>query len=102
MIAREERDCKRVDIIAPTLVQVMWPSLRHSVVHGVATDIGPGGMFIVSENPVERDDLVAVNVDLVEFGEHVIESGKVVRSDETGFAVKFLYRCDRMDMVRPV
>lgn len=101
MIERDERDWKRVDVVAPTLVQFMWPSEGKTLVHGIATDIGPGGIFVSTDTDADIDDLVSLDVDLVELGDHIIESGRVVRSEAGGFAVEFLYRCERLDQVRP-
>ena len=100
MAGKDARTWKRVGVFAPTMVQVLRDQEPTSIFQGIATDIGPGGMYISSADDAECDDMVALDVDLVEFGEHITESGIIVRSDDSGFAVKFLYRCEMFDSVR--
>ncbi len=100
MQGKDARVWKRVGVFAPTMVQVVRHQKSPDVFMGVATDMGPGGMYISTDEPAECDDIVALDVNLVEFGEQITESGRVVRSDADGFAVKFLYRCEMFDSVR--
>ena len=98
----QKREYKRVDVLAPVVFKAMEGYLLRSESHGVALDVSPDGIFIQTSDPMNVDEMVDIDVNLIQIHEHIAATGKVVRSDDSGFAVRFSSRCERLDTVKAI
>lgn len=96
----EKRDCERLDLMGPAYLKILRSDHHLDIVHGVASDISATGMFVTAKKPEEPDIRVDVDLELPQLGERIMTSGKVVRTDEEGYAVKFFSRCELLDTLR--
>jgi len=104
------RDLERIFVLAPVSCEnLSWVerrrlagSLDAKEIHGVAIDVSPDGVFIQSKERPEENALVAVDMDFLQLGSHAIASGKIVRQDASGFAVKFDTLCNQLYGLRQV
>ena len=96
----EKRGCERLDLIGPTYLKILRSDHHMDIVHGVASDISATGMFVTTRKPEQPEVWVDADIELPQLGERIFTSGKVVRSDEEGYAVKFSSRCELLDTLR--
>jgi hypothetical protein len=95
------RNCERLDILAPVAFNALEAQLEHPKSHGVAIDLSADGVFIQTHDHMNIDALVDLDVDLIQLHDHIKATGKVVRADNSGFAVQFRSRCRQLDKVKP-
>lgn len=98
----QKRDCERVDVLAPVTFKPLETGGAQMESHGVALDLSADGIFIQTMDRVEKDTLVDIDVDLLQLHDHITATGKVVRTEESGFAARFRSRCERLDTVKPL
>ena len=84
------RQWPRFRVTVPALVEVFENAdLMAGAVAGSTRDIGAGGVYVVTQEPVAAGARVRVSADLGRVGQAFRTAGSVVRCEEYGFAVAF-------------
>ena len=84
---RERRQHSRVAKQLPVHVRVGNREARHSA---EIVNIGAGGVLLRTELPMETNDLLTIELDLIGESQPISVFGTVVRSDARGIGVAFV------------